>query len=84
MTIIRRLRPTPRQPSDEIPEGVRAWFARERDGVPWEAVLPETVGRIPGWWRAWHREHPGSSPPAGAQWIQWPRGQRRETGKTEG
>jgi hypothetical protein len=73
VTVTRRLRPAPRTPGDAIPESVRQWFAREREGAPWEAVLPGTVELIAGWWRAWRRKHPGARPPHDAPWITWPR-----------
>lgn len=42
-----------------IPPAVEAWFAG--GSTPWDALLaPE---RVPAWWRAWLKDHPGAEPP---------------------
>jgi hypothetical protein len=48
-----------------MPEEVRAWFAGECS-VPWPVLLEPDRRRVPEWWAAWLREHPGATPPADA------------------
>ena len=54
-----------------IPAAVAAWFAGQAYPVPWEALLPSDAEQVPAWWRQWAVEHPGTTPPAGAPWLQW-------------
>jgi hypothetical protein len=69
MSEARRRRRRRETDENSLPEAVRAWFAGE-SVVPWEALLPGEVERVPTWWRAWRRgKGRGVKPPAGASWI---------------
>lgn len=57
------------------PEAIARWFAGTlpaAESPPWEALLEPARRRVPEWWAAWLREHPGAIPPADALPGQFP------------